>query len=55
MSMNLSTVLTGAAVGAAAYMMTGKKKNTAKQIKKTATKAVQAVGDIVDGISNIVG
>ena len=59
MSMNLSTVLTGAAVtaavGAAAYMMTGKKKNTAKQIKKTAEKAVQAVEDIVDGISGIVG
>lgn len=38
MAMNLPTILTGAAVtaavGTAAYMMTGKKKNTAKQLKK---------------------
>ena len=57
MAMNLPTILTGAAVtaavGTAAYMMTGKKKNTAKQLKKKAGKAVQAVGDIVEGISNI--
>ena len=56
MAMNLPTILTGAAVtaavGTAAYMMTGKKKNTAKQLKK---KAGQAVGDIVEGISNIMG
>ena len=49
MPMNLPTILTGAAVtaavGTAAYMMTGKKKNTAKQLKKKAGKAVQAVGD----------
>ena len=48
MPMNLPTILTGAAVtaavGTAAYMMTGKKKNTAKQLKKKAGKAVQAVG-----------
>ena len=53
MAMNLPTILTGAAVtaavGTAAYMMTGKKKNTAKQLKKKAGKAVQAVGDIVEG------
>lgn len=59
MAMNLPTILTGAAVtaavGTAAYMMTGKKKNTAKQLKKKAGKAVQAVGDIVEGISNIMG
>ena len=59
MAMNLPTILTGAAVTAAvctaAYMMTGKKKNTAKQLKKKAGKAVQAVGDIVEGISNIMG
>lgn len=57
MSMNVSAILTSAAVtaavGTAAYMMTGRKKNTAKQIKKTAGKAVQAVGDIVDGISSL--
>ena len=45
MAMNLPTILTGAAVtaavGTAAYMMTGKKKNTAKQLKKKAGKAVQ--------------
>ena len=56
MPMNLPTILTGAAVtaavGTAAYMMTGKKKNTAKQLKKKAGKAVQAVGDIVEGISS---
>ena len=54
-----STILTGAAVtaavGTAAYMMTGKKKNTAKQLKKKAGKAVQAVGDIVESISSIMG
>ena len=53
MAMNLPTILTGAAVtaavGTAAYMMTG------KQLKKKAGKAVQAVGDIVEGISNIMG
>ena len=36
-------------------MMTGKKKNTAKQLKKKAGKAVQAVGDIVESISSIMG
>src|SRR5699024_5028201 len=59
MPMNLPTILTGAAVtaavGTAAYMMTGKKKNTAKQLKKKAGKAVQAVGDIVESISSIMG
>ena len=59
MPMNLPTILTGAAVtaavGTAAYMMTGKKKNTAKQMKKKAGKAVQAVGDIVESISSMMG
>ena len=56
MSMNLPTVLTGAAVtaavGTAAYLMTSKKKNSAKQLKKKAGKAVHAVGDIVERISS---
>ena len=56
MPMNLPTILTGAAVtaavGTAAYMMTGKKKNTAKQMKK---KAGKAVGDIVESISSMMG
>ncbi len=59
MPMNLPTIITGAAVtaavGTAAYMMTGKKKNTAKQMKKKAGKAVQAVGDIVESISSMMG
>ena len=59
MPMTLPPILTGAAVpaavGTAAYMMTGKKKNTAKQLKKKAGKAVQAVGDIVESISSIMG
>ena len=59
MPMNLPTILTGAAVtaavGTAAYMMTGKKKNTAKQMQKKAGKAVQAVGDIVESISSMMG
>lgn len=59
MSMNLPTVLTGAAVtaavGTAAYLMTNKKKNSAKQLKKKAGKAVHAVGDIVESISSIMG
>ena len=57
MAMNLPTILTGAAVtaavGTAAYMMTGKKKNTAKQLKKKTGKAVQAVGDIVEGYEQV--
>lgn len=60
MQMNLSTILTGAAVtaavGTAAYMMTGNKKRTnPKQLKKQAGKAVHAVGEIVDSISSIMG
>lgn len=59
MSMNLPTVLTGAAVtaavGTAAYLMTNKKKNSAKQLKKKAGKAVHAVGDIVESISSMMG
>ena len=59
MPMNLPTIFPGAAVtaavGTAAYMMTGKKKNTAKQMKKKAGKAVQAVGDIVESISSMMG
>ena len=59
MPMNLPTILTSAAVtaavGTASYMMTGKKKNTAKQMKKKAGKAVQALGDIVESISSMMG
>ena len=59
MAMNLPTILTGAAVtaavGTAAYMKKSKKKNTAKQLKKKAGKAVHAVGDIVDSISSMMG
>ena len=48
MPMNLPTILTGAAVtaavGTAAYMMTGKKKNTAKQLKKKLAKRCRPSG-----------
>lgn len=60
MSKQVGTILTGAAVtaavGTAAYMLSGKsKKTSAKQIKKKVGKAVQAAGDIVDNISNMMG
>lgn len=60
MTKSVGSILTGAAVtaavGTAAYMLTGKsKKKSAKQLKKTVGKAVQAAGDIVDNISNMMG
>lgn len=60
MGKSVGTILTGAAVtmavGTAAYMMSGKgSKRATKQLKKKAGKAVQAVGDIVDNISNMMG
>ena len=58
MNKMLTSALTGAAVtaavGTAAYLMNGKSPvKKRKQIKKTATKAIQAVGEIVDGISTV--
>lgn len=54
----MTSALTGAAatmaVGAAAYMMNGKSPaKKRRQMKKTAVKAVQAVGEIVNGISDV--
>jgi len=46
---SITPIITGAAVtmavGTAAYMK--------KQLKKTATQAIQAVGDVVDGITTM--
>lgn len=40
------------AVGAAAYMLSGRStKARKKQLQKKAGQAIQAVGDVVDGIS----
>lgn len=52
----VSTALTGAAVtaavGTAAYLMNGKSPaKKRRQMKKTAAKTAQAVGDIVQGIT----
>lgn len=49
MPMNLPTILTGRGPspppsGTAAYMMTGKKKNTAKQLKKKLAKRCRPSG-----------
>lgn len=59
MTMNklMTSALTGAAVtmavGAAAYAMNGKSPaKKRRQMKKTAVKAAQTVGEIVNGISN---
>ncbi|MCI8441571.1 MAG: hypothetical protein HFG27_03450 [Provencibacterium sp.] len=54
----MTSALTGAAVtmavGTAAYVMNGKSPaKKRRQMKKTATKAVQAVGEIVSGISDV--
>ncbi|MBR5485492.1 MAG: hypothetical protein IKV41_03170 [Oscillospiraceae bacterium] len=56
MKNNMAPILTGvavsAAVGTAAYMMSGMgKKSAAKNFKKNAGKAVRAVGDVVDTVS----
>ena len=53
---NVAPILTGvavsAAVGTAAYMMSGMgKKSSAKTLKKNANKAVKAVGEVVDSFS----
>ena len=58
MNKMLTSAWTGAAVtaavGTAAYLMNGKSPaKKRKQIKKTATKAIQAVGEIMDGISTV--
>ena len=55
---SITPIITGAAVtmavGTAAYMMSGKSsKENKKQLKKTATQAIQAVGDVVDGITTM--
>lgn len=60
MSKSVGTILTGAAVtaavGTAAYMLSGKsKKNSAKQLKRKMGKAVQTAGDIIGNISNMMG
>jgi len=42
------------AVGAAAYMLSGRSaKARKKQLQKKAGQAIQAVGDVVDGISTM--
>ncbi len=42
------------AVGAAAYMMSGKgPKAKKKQLQKKAGQAIQAVGEVVDGLSSM--
>ncbi len=57
-SKNMTSVITGVAatmaVGTAAYLMSGNSpKARKKQLKKKAGQAIQAVGDMVDGISNM--
>ncbi|RGB63736.1 hypothetical protein DW086_13715 [Harryflintia acetispora] len=54
----VSNALTGVAVtmavGTAAYMMTQKSPaKKRRQMKKTADRAIHAVGEIVDGISSV--
>lgn len=62
MSKMVTTALTGAvvamAVGTTAYMMSGSgksKRMQSKKMKKTATKALQTVGGILDSVSSMMG
>lgn len=62
MSKMVTTAITGAvvamAVGTTAYMMSGNGKSKRlqkKNMKKTATKALQTVGGIIDSVSNMMG
>ena len=56
-SKNMGSLMTGAAaamaVGTAAYLMSTAPKSRKKQLKKKAGQAVQAVGEVVDGISSM--
>ena len=53
----MGSLMTGAAaamaVGTAAYLMSTAPKSRKKQLKKKAGQAVQAVGEVVDGISSM--
>ena len=56
--MKMNAAVTGACVGlaagAAAYMMTNKKRHKTKQIKKKAEHAMRAVGTAVNDISSLI-
>ncbi len=56
MNKGITAVLSGAAaatvVGAAVYLMNGRS-SSMKKIKKSAAKTVRAMGNIVDGVSEI--
>ena len=56
--MKMNAAVTGACVGlaagAAAYMMTNKKRHKTKQIKKKAEHARRAVGTAVNDISSLI-
>lgn len=58
MNKTVSAVMSGAAaaaaVGAAVYMMNGRKSHTnVRRMRKNAAKTVKAVGNIANGISSI--
>ncbi len=58
MNKTVSAVMSGAAaaaaVGAAVYMMNGRKNHTnVRRMRKNAAKTVKAVGNIANGISSI--
>lgn len=48
----ITGVCVAMAAGTAAYMMAGKKKMNQRRIKKSAGKAIRAVGDVVDHFSS---
>lgn len=57
MNKTVSAVMSGAAaaaaIGTAVYMMSGSRKNSVRKMRRSAAKTVKAVGNIANGISNI--
>lgn len=47
----ITTACVSAAVGAAAYMMTGNRKAKTKKLRKSTGKALRQVGDLIDNVS----
>lgn len=51
MSSVVKGIAAGAVVGTATYMMSTAKKNTGSKMKKNATKAMKAVGTVIENVS----
>lgn len=51
MSSVVKGIAAGAVVGTAAYMMSSNKKKTGSKMKKNASKAMKAVGTVMENVS----